>query len=169
MTSLYHLAEKNIGAYAIVEQMIDDGCSDDEINEAFNMLDDIDAEFEQKIINVAFHIRNMKAESEAIASAIKEMQTRKKAIDSKIESYTEYALNQLEKTSTTVVKSPYFAVSVRVNPVSVEIMSHAIISDDLLLPAKPREPDKKAIKAAIEGGRCVIGCSLERTKSLVIK
>jgi hypothetical protein len=44
-----------------------------------------------------------------------------------------------------------------------------VLPDALLLPAKPRDPDKKAIKSLLEDGVTVEGCSLERGESLVIK
>ena len=80
-----------------------------------------------------------------------------------------YLLGEMKRTETKQIKCPYFVLSVRKNPVSVVIAQNAVIDSDLLLPPKPQEPDKKAIKAAIESGRVVFGCSLENSESLTIK
>jgi hypothetical protein len=75
----------------------------------------------------------------------------------------------MKATQTTQIRCPFFAVSVRQNPFSVKVSQDAVLPDALLLPAKPRDPDKKAIKSLLEDGVTVEGCSLERGESLVIK
>ena len=91
------------------------------------------------------------------------------ALKAKASRLKDYLLSEMNRTATKQIKSPYFVLSVRKNPVSVLVASNAVIGDDLLLPAKPREPDKKAIKSALESGRVVDGCSLVDGESLVIK
>jgi len=78
-------------------------------------------------------------------------------------------LDEMKATQTTQIRCPFFAVSVRQNPYSVKIALGTALPDALLLPAKPRDPDKKAIKSLLEDGVDVEGCSLERGESLVIK
>lgn len=167
MTSLYHLSATLIEALDIFADM--DGCSDAEKAEAQVIINQLTSTFNDKAVAVASFIRNLEVEADAISDAKKAMDLREKALKAKASRLKDYLLSEMNRTATKQIKSPYFVLSVRKNPVSVLVASGAVISDDLLLPAKPREPDKKAIKAAIEGGRCVIGCSLERTKSLVIK
>ena len=56
MTSLFKISEQHAQALAIIEQMFDDGCSDDEINEALGLLDAIEDSFNAKAINIAMYI-----------------------------------------------------------------------------------------------------------------
>lgn len=149
--------------------MFDDDCTDDEINEALAILDGVESDFNAKAVNVAMYIRNLKAEEDAIAEAKKAMDSREKAIKNKRESLTAYLLNQMLLTSTKQVKCPYFVISTRTNAPSVKVDGNANLPDSLLLPPKPREPDKKAIKDLLEKGQLIDGCRLERSQSLMIK
>ena len=167
MTSLYHLSATLTEALDIFADM--DGYSDAEKAEAQVIINQLTNTFNDKAVAVASFIRNLEVEAEAISEARKSMDVREKSLKAKASRLKNYLLSEMKRTETKQIKSPYFVLSVRKNPVSVLIMSHAIIGDDLLLPAKPREPDKKAIKAALEGGKMIIGCSLESGESLVIK
>ena len=149
--------------------MFDDGCSDDELNEALAIIDSIEGDFNAKAVNVAMYIRNLKAEEDAISEAKKAMDAREKAIKNKRESLTAYLLNQMLLTETKQVKCPYFVISTRLNPASVKIDGNTVLPDSLLLPPKPRDPDKKAIKEMLEQGMVIDGCRLERSQSLSIK
>lgn len=97
------------------------------------------------------------------------MDAREKAIKNKRESLTAYLLNQMLLTNTKQVKCPYFVISTRTNALSVKVDGNADLPDSLLLPPKPREPDKKAIKEMLEQGIVIDGCRLERSQSLMIK
>jgi len=169
MTSLFKISEQHAQALAIIEQMFDDGCSDDEINEALGLLDAIEDSFNAKAINIAMYIRNLDAEATAINEAKKDMDKREKALKAKKERLTNYLLNQMLITETKQIKCPHFVISLRDNPFSVKVGANAVLPDALLLPAKPREPDKRAIKDLLEKGQLIDGCSLERGQSLVIK
>ena len=72
-------------------------------------------------------------------------------------------------TETKQVKCPYFVISTRTNAPSVKVDSNVNLPETLLLPPKPREPDKKAIKDLLEKGQLIDGCRLERSQSLSIK
>lgn len=169
MTALFEISEQYTNALKIIEQMFDDGCSEEELNEALTMLDGVESDFNAKAINVAMYIRNLKADEDAIAEAKKAMDAREKAIKKKRESLTAYLLNQMLLTNTKQVKCPYFVISTRINAPSVKVDSNAALPETLLLPPKPREPDKKAIKEMLEQGMEIDGCRLERSQSLSIK
>lgn len=169
MTALFQIGEQYTNALKIIEQMFDDGCSEEELNEALAILDSVESDFNAKAVNVAMYIRNLKAEEDAIAEAKKAMDAREKAIKNKRESLTAYLLNQMLLTGTKQVKCPYFVISTRTNAPSVKVDGNAVLPDSLLLPPKPREPDKKAIKEMLEKGMEIDGCRLERSQSLSIK
>lgn len=169
MTALFQIGEQYTNALKIIEQMFDDGCSEEELNEALCLLDGVESDFNAKAVNVAMYIRNLQAEENAINEAKKAMDAREKAIKNKRESLTAYLLNQMLLTNTKQVKCPYFVISTRTNAPSVKVDGNADLPDSLLLPPKPREPDKKAIKEMLEQGIVIDGCRLERSQSLMIK
>ena len=167
MTTLYELSDKILTALDIFSEM--DECSEAEKAEAQVIINQLAESFNDKAVSVAMFIRNLEVEAEAIAEAKKSMDAREKALKAKANRIKSYLLSEMKRTETKQIKCPYFVLSVRKNPVSVVIAQNAVIDSDLLLPPKPQEPDKKAIKAAIESGRVVFGCSLESGESLTIK
>lgn len=169
MTALFKISEQHSQALTIIEQMFDDECPESELDEALGLLDNIEASFNDKAVNVAMYIRNQEAEAEAIDEATKAMTARSKALKAKAGRMKQYLLDEMKVTQTTQIRCPFFSVSVRQNPPSVKVAMGVVLPDALLLPAKPRDPDKKAIKSLLEDGVTVEGCSLERGESLVIK
>ncbi len=169
MAALFQIGEQYTNALKIIEQMFDDGCSDEELNEALQLLDKVEDNFNNKAVNVAMFIRNLEAEESAIAEAKKAMDTREKATKNKRLRLENYLLNQMLLTGTTQIKCPYFVLSIRNNPPSLKVNENAVLPESLLLPPKPREPDKKAIKDLIQKGMVIEGCSLVNDRSLSIK
>ena len=167
MASLYELSEKMLSALEIFADM--DDCSEEEKQEAQGIIGQIAESFNDKAVNVAMYIRNLEAEAQAINEAKKNMDSREKALNAKADRLKNYLLSEMQRTETKQIKSPYFVISTRTNAPSVKIDSNIILPDALLLPPKPREPDKKAIKEMLEQGMVIDGCRLERSQSLSIK
>jgi len=83
MTALFKISEQHSQALTIIEQMFDDECPENELDEALGLLDNIEASFNDKAVNVAMYIRNQEAEAEAIDEAAKAMTARSKALKAK--------------------------------------------------------------------------------------
>ena len=169
MTELFRISEKNSQALPFIEQMFDDECPESELDEALGLLDNIEASFNDKAVNVAMYARNLEAEAEAISEATKEMVKRYKSISAKADRLRSYLLSEMQRTQTKQIKCPYFVLSLRKTPASVRIAPNAVIPDFLLAPPKPQEADKRAIKEAIEKGLVIEGVTLESGETLSIK
>ena len=169
MTSLYQLSESKLQALQIIDDMINEGCSDAEMQEAYSLLNQLDENFQEKAVNVAMYVRNLETESAAIAEAEKAMSARKKALNNKADRLKSYLLSEMQRTQTKQIKCPYFVLSLRKTPASVRIAPNAVIPDYLLAPPKPQEADKRAIKEAIEKGLVIEGVTLESGETLSIK
>ena len=169
MTSLYQLSESKLQALQIIDDMINEGCSDAEMQEAYSLLNQLDENFQEKAVNVAMYVRNLETESAAIAEAEKAMSARKKALNNKADRLKSYLLSEMQRTQTNQIKCPYFVLSLRKTPASVRIAPNAVIPDFLLAPPKPQEADKRAIKEAIEKGLVIEGVTLESGETLSIK
>ena len=169
MTALYQLSESKLQALQIIDDMINEGCSDAEMQEAYALLGQLDENFQEKAINVAMYVRNLETESAAIAEAEKAMSARKKALNNKADRLKSYLLSEMQRTQTKQIKCPYFVLSLRKTPASVRIAPNAVIPDYLLAPPKPQEADKRAIKEAIEKGLVIEGVTLESGETLSIK
>ena len=169
MTTLYQLSESKLAALQIIDDMINEGCSDAEMQEAYTLLNQLDENFQEKAINVAMYARNLEAEAEAISEATKEMVKRYRSITAKADKLRCYLLSEMQRTETRQIKCPYFVLSLRKTPASVRIAPNAVIPDFLLAPPKPQEADKRAIKEAIEKGLVIEGVTLESGETLSIK
>ena len=169
MTALYQLSESKLQALQIIDDMINEQCSDVEMQEAYSLLNQLDENFQEKAVNVAMYVRNLETESAAIADAEKAMSARKKALNNKADRLKSYLLSEMQRTQTNQIKCPYFVLSLRKTPASVRIAPNAVIPDFLLAPPKPQEADKRAIKEAIEKGLVIEGVTLESGETLSIK
>ena len=169
MTALYQLSESKLQALQIIDDMINEGCSDAEMQEAYTLLNQLDENFQEKAVNVAMYVRNLETESAAIVEAEKAMSARKKALNNKADRLKSYLLSEMQRTQTKQIKCPYFVLSLRKTPASVRIAPNAVIPDYLLAPPKPQEADKRAIKEAIEKGLVIEGVTLESGETLSIK
>lgn len=126
---------------------------------------------EQKAIGVAQMVRNFEAQAAAINGEIERMQARAKAMANRAEKLKAYLKEQLERAGIKKIPCPFFEIAIRQNPASVQIDAGAEIPDAYMrMPPVPvPEPDKAAIKKAIEGGTEIAGCRILKPTRLEIK
>lgn len=142
-------------------------------DDAAAIADTIEAEsypLEVKAQNVAYAIRNLEATAEAIKAAEKQMADRRKAIENRAHRVKEYLQTCMEIAGMTKIECPHFALSIKNNPASVEVLDEKQIPQDYMreIPAK-FEIDKTLIKKAIADGFDVPGAKLTQGKRLEIK
>ena len=165
---LFDLAPAYEQALAIIEQMEADGCTQDELDEAMKMVDQIEGDLNTKCLNIASWVRNLEAEAKAIKEAQDAMDKRRKAATAKAERLRNYLYHGLKLAGVTKVQFPHFVISVKQCPESVQIAPGALIPDEYLRYADP-EPNKVSIKEALKAGTEIPGCSLARSEKLEIK
>ena len=132
----------------------------------FASIDELQLARDAKIDNVACWVKDLLGDAEKIKAEAKNLTARAKAAENKAErlkGYLAYAL-QGEK-----FKSPRSAISYRTSK-SVEVEEEALHD----LPAeylryKEPEPDKTAIKKALQEGAEIPGCRLVENTSIIIK
>lgn len=124
----------------------------------------------EKSQSVAFVVRNLEAFADAIKAEADAMADRAKRVRNRADAVRKYLHTCMQIAGVQKIEHPQFTISVRKNPVSVQIDGVDLIPKDYMreIPAK-YEPDKKLIKQAIEDGFDVPGASLVRGESLVIK
>lgn len=163
MTSLYVLA----GEYRAIEQKLID--TDMDAQTIADTLQGVAGELEEKAINVAMFVRNLESSADQIDQAIKQMQERKKAMESKAESIKKYLLENMQRTGITKIESPYFAVQLKKNPPSVIIDNENDINDKFKVTKTVTSIDKESIKLAIKSGEIVAGAHMEQKERVDIK
>lgn len=165
---LFDLAPAYEQALAIIEQMEADGCTQDELEEAMRMVDQIEGDLNTKCLNIASWVRNLEAEAKAIKEAQDAMDKRRKAATAKADRLRNYLFHGMKLAGVEKMPFPHFVISVKQCPESVQIAPGALIPNQYLRYADP-EPNKVSIKEALKAGTVIPGCSLARTEKLEIK
>lgn len=156
---------------AALDAAIDPDTGEIRAEDAFAALDSLGDALEAKAINVAAYIRNLEAEAAAVKSAAKDMQARADRLSGHADDLRQHLASSLQVAGLTEVKDPRFVIKVRHNPPSVHVLDQqAIPAAYLRYPEPPApQPDKTAIKAAIQAGESVPGVQLVRTTKVEIK
>ena len=139
----------------------------------YEALDALTMEREQKIENVACWIKDLKAEAEAVKTEADKLNTRKKAIDNKIDSLKQwllYALDgaKLKTARCNVYQTHSQKLSVPDEPGLIRFLQ-TLNEPEKFLRIKEPELKKDDIKKALKDGYEIPGAALEETEGLVIR
>jgi hypothetical protein len=134
-------------------------------------LEGMTGELEAKAQNTAFVVRNIEATAAAIKEAEAQMAARRKALENRAARIKDYLLANMLIAGVQKIECPYFKLAVRENPPAVEIYEPGLIPAQFIKTPEPPppSPDKSAIKAAIQSGVEVPGCTLTRGMRIEIK
>lgn len=131
-------------------------------------LDSIQEDIETKIQNIAFVIKEKKADLTAIEETIKTLQKRKTSTEKTISHLQEYSQNAMEVTNTQKIKTPLITVWIQDNKESVNITDEDKLNKKYLV-EQPFKPDKKLLLADLKEGKEVEGAEIQQTRSLRIR
>ncbi len=164
MTQLYILAAEYRAAEARLQEL------DLDEQTIRDTLDGLSGDFETKAANIAKMIRNQEILSEALKSHEAEIKNRRASVERSIERKKSYLDSCMMAAKIETIEG--LDIKIKVN-VSSAVLIHDItkIPEEYLAPPKPekREPDKLAIKKAINHCVLVPGATLEHRRNLVIK
>jgi hypothetical protein len=126
---------------------------------------------EQKAQNVAYAIKTLLANAEAIKGAEAEMAARRKAMENRAASIKEYLLQCMEVAQVQRIDCPHFSIRVANNPPSVFIHDERQIPESYMTQPEtpPPVPDKKALADGLKRGFEIPGAYLTRGKRLDIR
>jgi hypothetical protein len=126
---------------------------------------------EMKAQNVAYAIRTLLANAEAIEGAEKAMAARRKAMENRAASIKEYLLACMMAAGVQKIECPHFTIKIANNAESVAIDDEKQIPAEFMRQPKtpPQQPDKTAIGEALKAGQDVPGARLIRRKRVDIK
>jgi len=165
MTALYELAHQYREA---ADKLAD---LDLDAQTVKDTLEAMGGELEVKACATAQVICNMQSLAERIKDAEGRMAQRRKAIESRAASLEAYLLANMQHAGIQKVETPFFAITVKNNPPSVAIDDERMIPAEFMRVPPPRaaEPDKTAIKAALQKGVDVQGARLVKGQRVEIK
>ena len=134
-------------------------------------LEGMSGALEVKVQNVVMYARNLEATATAIKEAETTMAARRKAIEHRAAGLRRYALSAMQVAGVQSIECPYFKLSVRKSPPSVEVFDAAQIPAQFMRTPEPPPPapDKKAITEAIKDGQEVPGARLVSGERLEVR
>lgn len=165
MTALYELARQY---RADVEKLADLDMDDQTLADT---LEGMTGEIEVKASNVVMFARNLEVTAASIRDAEKQMAARRRAIENRAAGLRKYVLDSMREAGVQKIECQWFRLTVRDNPVAVDIFEAGLIPADYMRQPEqpPAEPDKAAIKAALDAGIDVPGAKLSRGVRLEVK
>ena len=132
-------------------------------------LESIQGDMQDKLRAVIAYSMELDILAAGAADAAKRMAARAKTLESRVEAMRAYALTHMQGTGISEVATDEFAAKVAKKPPSVQIADDAALPIEFLRVKTVSEPDKTALKAALQGGRVVPGCELVQGYRLAIK
>lgn len=144
-------------------------------NKLLEALTELKGDFDTKAESVSLYIKELEAGTKLLGESIKNLQSRKKAMENKVEHLKSYLLASMETVGESKIETDKVRISMRNNAPSVFIYDEkAFINqykgnrDDLLKYSEPTV-NKTAIKEALKSGEDIAGATLESKKSIIIK
>ena len=171
--TLYEINEQFSAAMEMYEAGVDEIVDTEtgEVRSLADVLAELNMSREEKIENTVRYIKNLRADSESARAEASNLVERADRFDKKAEQLESYLLSQLGDCKK--METPLYTLKVRVSK------STCCPTDEEAIQRLPRgfwnikttvkvSPDKKAIKAALEKGEKLEGCSVVENKRLSI-
>lgn len=131
------------------------------------VLDNIADEFDKKVENIVYYIKDFESDAEALRTEEKRLAEKRRALDNKAKYLKEYIFNSMKVVGKDKVKAGTYDLRIQKNPKSVRILNESELLDEYFKYKK--EIDKTKIKEAIEEGIEVAGAELVQGEGLRIK
>ena len=140
----------------------------DDDTERQDTIEAVIGQFEAKAQSVAAYCLNMAAQGDLLEAHIKAMQAKLKAIRKREGSLKQYMSDNMKAAGIHSIHADNgrFTAKLVKNPPRVDIWDEAQIPADFMRTKTTTEPDKTAIKAAIQAGRDIPGAKLEQGETL---
>lgn len=142
----------------------------DSETEREDTLEAVIGQFEVKAQSVIAYIKNQEITEKMLDEHIKQMTGNLKAAKARNQSLKDYLARNMQSAGITEIKADdgTFKASFRKSK-AVEILDEAQIPAEFMRETVKIEPDKTAIKKAIESGREVAGAKIEERQNLQIR
>ena len=139
----------------------------DSDTEAADTLEAVIGQFEAKAQSVAAYILNREAEIGLLEEHIKTMQGKLKTLKNRNGSLKEYMHRQMTAAGITEIKADNGTFSAKIvkNPPSVDVYDITLLDPAYIREKISYEPDKTAIKSALQNGENIQGARLVKDKT----
>lgn len=165
MANLYNLTDQ----FKQAEYYFNNAESEEEMLEAEQYLIEAEVDLSEKAENIARLIKNFEAEQEAFKKESNRLAAKAKSFENKVANLKRYLKDNLEVAGVDKVKGNLFTVSLRNNPISLDLSSEQHIPMEFKRTPEPEVNKRELLKYIKETGETFEGVELKRTRSLIIK
>lgn len=165
MTTLYQISQEYMAVLEggmVVDEETGEIIFDD------TDLDDLQAAFEDKLEACALYLKNLESDAEAIKAEEKSMADRRRVIERKADRMKRYVRDCVGDMDGQRFETPKVALSMRRSKI-VDVWDCDEVPEKYLVRKQTVQPDKKAIKKAIESGENIPGAAIVENWSLQVK
>ena len=138
------------------------------IDTVANTLDRLDIDFKDKVDNIGCFIKNLNADIDAIKNEEKKLAERRKVKENLVERLKNYLTDNLTIAGYSKFETARCALSFRKSK-QVEINENVRLPEAFIQTKVVEQPDKKALKEAIENGMLIDGVSIVEKSNIQIK
>jgi len=141
-----------------------------EINEQYlSLLDSLGEDLKEKGLAVAYYIKNIDADRDAIKAEKDRLAKKEKAIANKINWLHEYLTRNMDRCGISKIECPYFSIKLKDCPPSVDIHDEQQIPDEYIKRKEVVSFDKAKMNVDLKNGKHIPGADLKRNKRIDIK
>ena len=154
---------------AIIDSIMDAADENGEVGEIdLTELHELQEARETKLENIALYAKNLAVEASAIKAEEITLADRRKRLERKCERMKGILINAMKEDGNKKISSPRFEAVLRDNK-KTEILDPEAIPDEFIITKVEKNPDKTAIKKAIEEGKDVAGAAVVINTTITIK
>ena len=163
MARLYDIAER----YRALEALLEDEYVDNSM--LMDALSEVDDEFNDKVKNITHLLKDSEYHCNYLKLEEERLNKKRKSLEKKIENLKMYIDANMKLRGTKKVDVGTFTITVRKNPLKVEVVEITDIPSRFIKTKTEFTVDKKAILESIKSGEEVDGVKLVQTESLLIR
>ena len=131
-------------------------------------LEGLEGDLEDKADNIAYIVKTLKAEADAIKGEAKTLQERAKAKLNKADRLTQYLFESMKQLEKTKIETARNCLSIKKNPESVKTVED-FYNDEYMREFVEVKLDKAKLKEDLKAGIKVDGARLEQKERLEVK
>ena len=147
---------------------LSDECTDEQLDELFEIQELYEMKLEEKSDNIASLIRDVKGGVNVLDTEISRLQKKKADCKRLIDKLTQHLFNTMQSLEIKKFKTNLNNFSIQKNPVALNIVDENLIPEQYFI-TPPPVVDKAAVKQALKDGMTIDGAELTQSESLRIK
>jgi hypothetical protein len=124
----------------------------DDIDAIKDNLDSMELAFNDKAESLVKYTQNIEADIKQVDEMIKQLQSRKKALSNKVESFREYVRYNMESNGFNKIECPLFTLTLKQASKVVEIEDQELIPDEFVSVSVVEKVDNTRLKNALKAG-----------------